>query len=145
MARIPKSPSRSHRPFASCIRPEEQGGDRPAETGRFVGSGQRRVEDVGRFDADAFGLGDSPDNADTDPVMAFVDATAAQLVDAAIAAGRNLEPDPMLGELSSLASILRSVVSRVGSVIPDVIAEALRTDPALTVIRLRAMTPPART
>ncbi|MEX6505876.1 hypothetical protein [Jiella sp. M17.18] len=35
----------------------------------------------------------------------------------------------------TLASILRSVVSRVGSVVPDVIAEALRTDPALNVLR----------
>ncbi|MCE7028098.1 hypothetical protein [Jiella avicenniae] len=67
--------------------------------------------------------------------MAFVETTALEIVNAAIAVGESLGPDPMLGEMSSLASMLRSVISRVGKVIPDVIAEVLRQDPALTVLR----------
>ncbi|NDW07476.1 hypothetical protein [Jiella pacifica] len=135
MVRTPKSPSRSHRHFASRIRPEEQGGDRPAEFGPLDGSGSRRVDRRDRFDAEAFGPSAAPGTPGIDAVTAFVDTTAAELVDATIAAGESLDPDPMLRELSSLASMLRSVVGRVGTVIPDVIAGALRQDPALTVLR----------
>ena len=82
MVRTPKSPSRSHRHFASRIRPEEQGGDRPAEFGPLDGSGSRRVDRRDRFDAEAFGPSAAPGTPGIDAVTAFVDTTAAELVDA---------------------------------------------------------------
>ena len=73
--------------------------------------------------------------AAADPVAAYTDGLAVTIVAAAVSASETLELDAALGDFSALASILRSVVTRVGQAIPDVIARALAQDPRLTVLR----------
>ncbi|MEX6509047.1 hypothetical protein [Jiella sp. M17.18] len=70
-----------------------------------------------------------------DPVAAYVDRLAVTIVASAISASETLEQDATLGAFSELASILRSVVTRVGQAIPDLIAKALEQDPRFTVLR----------
>lgn len=64
-----------------------------------------------------------------------IDALAYSIVHNAHATAESSEDDPMLGAFTHTASLLRSVVTRAGQVIPDVISLALRQDEYYTVLR----------
>ncbi|MBP0617574.1 hypothetical protein [Jiella mangrovi] len=70
-----------------------------------------------------------------DPVCGTIDAIARSIVDDALVSAEALEADPMLGEYSTIASLFRSIVTRSGQAIPDVIAVALRENPHYLVLR----------
>lgn len=79
--------------------------------------------------------GSDPTSTPDEVTVSPIDEMAAQIVTNTLETARAGKADPMLGDFSLLASILRSVVTRVGHVIPDVIANALRYDENLTVLR----------
>lgn len=64
-----------------------------------------------------------------------IDALAASIVDNAHVTAASAGTDPMLGNLTYTASLLRSVVTRVGQVIPDILALALREHDDYLVLR----------
>ncbi|MCK5934808.1 MAG: hypothetical protein KAG89_21940 [Fulvimarina manganoxydans] len=70
-----------------------------------------------------------------DPICRTIDAIAYSIVDDALVSANALEADPMLGEYSTIASLFRSIVTRSGQAIPDVIAVALRENPHYLVLR----------
>lgn len=70
-----------------------------------------------------------------EPAMAYVARLAETIVMGAMAAAETIEPDATLGMFSRLASAFRSIVTRVGQSIPDVVAECLRQDNRFTVLR----------
>ena len=69
----------------------------------------------------------------------LINDLARSVVTNAMATANQSEPDPMLGEFSILASVLRSVVTRAGQAIPDCVAAALSGDDQLTVLREHAL------
>ncbi|MCE7030949.1 hypothetical protein [Jiella avicenniae] len=74
-----------------------------------------------------------------EPAMAYVMKLAETIVTSAMAAAEAVEPDATLGLFSTLASAFRSVITRVGQSIPDVVAECLRQDARFTVLREYAL------
>ena len=70
-----------------------------------------------------------------DPLNEEIDALASSIVHHADVTAQAAEDDPMLGDFSYTATLLRSVVTRVGQVIPDVIALALRQHDDYLVLR----------
>jgi hypothetical protein len=63
-----------------------------------------------------------------DPLNEEIDALASSIV-------HHAQDDPMLGDFTYPASLLRSIVTRVGQVIPDVVALALRQHEDYLVLR----------
>lgn len=61
-----------------------------------------------------------------DEIRALVDELAQNVVEGSIAATQRPEEDPLLRDLSPIASFARSLVIRSGQMIPDIIAAVLR-------------------
>ncbi len=78
-------------------------------------------------------------NALSDETKVLIHDLARSVVTNAITAANQSEPDPMLGEFSILAGVMRSVVTRAGQAIPDCVAAALSGDDQLTVLREHAL------
>ena len=68
-----------------------------------------------------------------------IDKLAASIVDAAMSSAEAVDDDPMLGELTGVATLLRSVVTRAGQHIPDIVALALKPHGDYTVLREHAL------
>lgn len=66
---------------------------------------------------------------------AFLESEANRIVAEAVRAAEALPEDAVLGAFSTIGSITRSITTRAGQTIPAVIAEVLRTDERLVVLR----------
>lgn len=65
----------------------------------------------------------------------FLESEATRIVSEAVRAAEALPEDAVLGAFSTIGSITRSITTRAGQAIPVLIAEVLRTDNRLVVLR----------